>query len=256
MWLVSGMLSPVGPEDPAVYWRRRGAVILVLLALLWLVYWLLSSLFGSDGAAAQQAVPPPTSEAASASASATPSAEDQAAAKKAAAEKAAAEKAAAERKAAEQAAAEKKAAAEKAAAEKAAAEPPRCADSDLQVLATPAAVSTAVGKGMDVTLSITNKGSKACQRNLTAAVNEVRIVSGRVLVWSSNYCRMTDDGEPAKAAATTLQPGTTWSAKVTWPGNVTAADCPAQQPVARAGAYRAIGHTGDLWSPESAFVVR
>ena len=33
MGLVSGMMSPVGPEAPNVYWVRRGAVVLVALSV-------------------------------------------------------------------------------------------------------------------------------------------------------------------------------------------------------------------------------
>lgn len=48
-------MSPIGPEPPAVYWRRRVVVIAVLLAILLLLWWLI---WGRGGGG--EAAPEPT----------------------------------------------------------------------------------------------------------------------------------------------------------------------------------------------------
>jgi hypothetical protein len=40
---MSGVLQPVGPEPPIVYWVRRGTILVIVLTLLIGGWWLLSS---------------------------------------------------------------------------------------------------------------------------------------------------------------------------------------------------------------------
>ena len=125
----------------------------------------------------------------------------------------------------------------------------------MSVVVTPADRDVEVGAGVKLTMTVTNEGSATCRRDLGNSANEVQVVSGRVLVWSSNYCQDSQDGESAKAGVVTLKPGKSWSTVVTWPGKVTLAGCPAKQPTAQAGTYRAVARNGDKRSAESVFVL-
>ena len=224
-------MNPVGPEEPSVYWRRRAVVGVGLLVALLILWWLFSSVFGSDGDAGDQQTPqgtvssaPPTPAASPAPTSPTPTA---------------------------QAPASATAKAQAPAAKKA----PRCPDAAIAVVVTPAARNTEVGDGMKLTMAVTNTGSEACRRDVSLANNEIRVVSGRVLVWSSNYCKGTEDGPSVKEGTVTLSPDESWKTTVKWPGKVTAATCPEDQPTAKAGTYRTLGSNGDRRSAEATFTL-
>jgi hypothetical protein len=234
---VSSLLNPVGPEEPSVYWRRRAIIGVGLLVVLWLVWWLFSSVFGGTSAPEDQQVPPPTSSAPasprpSPSSSPSPSASAKPQAKATSSSPSPTAKA------------------------KAAPKPARCGDGDILVAVAPAQRTGEVGAGMKITMTVTNTGVQACRRDVGDPANEVRVVSGRVLVWSSNFCRGTTDGRSEKAGVVTLKPKESWSTTVRWPGKVTLSSCPATQPVAKAGTYRAQGINNSRWSRESTFTLR
>jgi hypothetical protein len=67
-------MSPIGPEPPGVYWRRRLVVFVVLGAILLLLWWLIWGR-GSGGEASPEPSPSTTSAPAPAPTSATPSPE-------------------------------------------------------------------------------------------------------------------------------------------------------------------------------------
>ena len=211
------MLNPVGPEEPSTYWRRRAIVGVGLLVALWLVWWLFSSVFGSDD---EPATPTgPSTPVASGTPTPAPSAT----------------------------ATGSPAAAAKASTR---ADLATCADADVVVAVRTAGSSTPVGTGMKLTMSVTNAGSTPCKRNVGPSANEVRVVSGSVLVWSSDFC---SDAKGSKS--TVLSADETWTTTVTWPGKVTASDCPADQPTAQPGSYRAVASNGKADSAEAAFQV-
>lgn len=212
------MLNPVGPEEPSTYWRRRAIVGVGLLVALWLVWWLFSSVFGSDDE--PTAPTDPSTPVASATPTPAPSAT------------ATSSPAAAAAKASTRA------------------DVASCSDEDVVVAVRTDGSTTPVGTGMKLTLSVTNAGSTPCKRNVGPSANEVRVVSGRVLVWSSDFC---SDAKGSKS--TVLTADETWTTTVTWPGKVTASDCPADQPTAQPGSYRAVASNGKADSPETAFQV-
>lgn len=247
------MRNPVGPEEPSVYWRRRAIVGVGLLVALLLLWWLFSAVFGSDEPDDQQ--PPPTSPTSAPATAGSPAGSPSPTATASA--KAAAQAtegptpdetgSATEKKAKDLDEVEGRAAAKK---------PQRCRDSDVSVAVRPAQRAGEVGAGMKVTLVITNQGATTCRRDLGDANNEIRVVSGRVLVWSSNSCPGVADGESAKAGVVTLKPEQAWSTTVRWPGKVTSLRCPPEPPTAKPGTYRAIGANGDVRSAESRFTLR
>ncbi|MGD7708188.1 hypothetical protein [Microlunatus sp. Y2014] len=55
---MSGVLDPVGPEEPRTYWIRRGIVLAAVVALVVVIVVAVSALTG--GAGGQAAAPPPT----------------------------------------------------------------------------------------------------------------------------------------------------------------------------------------------------
>jgi hypothetical protein len=104
---------------------------------------------------------------------------------------------------------------------------------------------------MPLTLTVTNSGSAACNRDVGAGANELRITSGSVLVWSSDFCN------PSKASdLQVLEPGKPFTTSVTWPGNVTEKSCPADQPQAQAGSYKVVARNGAVESEPVAFAVQ
>ena len=224
-------MNPVGPEEPSTYWRRRAAVIVGLLVVLWLGWWLLQAAFGSNdepSATAPSASPSfgltmspspdgePT-DGVDPSASAAPSASGSASPSPSPSPSASAD----------------------------------CVDADIAVTAATAGATTTVGGGMALTLTVTNTGSAACNRDVGAGANELRITSGSVLVWSSDFCN------PSKAKdVQALEPGKPFTTSATWPGTVTEKGCPADQPQAQAGGYKVVARNGAVESEPVAFAIQ
>ncbi len=220
---MSSIKSPVGPEEPSTYWRRRAAIVVGLLVVLWLAWWLLQTAFGSGGEpAAAEPSPSPSfglsmSPSDDPSASASPSAGSQPSASPSASPAATA---------------------------------PACADSSIAVAVSTGSASTSVGSGMALTMSVTNTGSEACSRDVGAGANEVTITSGSALVWSSDFCNPS-----TKKDTQVLDPGKEFTTSVTWPGNVTQQTCPDNQPLAQPGSYRAEARNGKVDSEQVTFTV-
>jgi hypothetical protein len=108
-----------------------------------------------------------------------------------------------------------------------------------------------VGGEMALTLSVTNTGSAACTRDVGAGANELRVTSGSVLVWSSDFCN------PSKATdVQVLEPGKPFTTSATWPGTITEKSCPADQPRAQAGGYQVVARNGAIESEPVAFAVQ
>jgi hypothetical protein len=222
---VSSVVNPVGPEEPSTYWRRRAAVIVGLLVVLWLGWWLLQAAFGSNDepTAAQPSESPSFGLTMSPSPDGEPTDVDPSAS---------ADPASASPSPSPSASVD-------------------CVDSDIAVAASTAGGTTTVGAGMALTLTVTNTGSAACNRDVGAGANELRITSGSVLVWSSDFCN------PSKAAdVQALEPGKPFTTSVTWPGTVTEKSCPANQPTAQAGGYKVIARNGAIESEPVAFAVQ
>jgi len=233
---VSSVINPVGPEEPSTYWRRRAVVIVVLLVIVVLFGLLVRVALGSNDEPVEVAPSPSPSFGLTItpepdpSASATP--DPSASAGQASASASASATASPSPSPSPSASVS-------------------CADSDISVVAGTSSASTSVGAGMGLTLSIENTGEGACTRDFGAGANEIRITSGPVLVWSSDFC------SPSKAEdIVTLGPGEGLTTSVTWPGKVTAKGCPANQPTAQPGSYRVVARNGSVESGAVAFTVK
>jgi hypothetical protein len=107
------------------------------------------------------------------------------------------------------------------------------------------------GDVIGYTLTVTNTGSAACNRDVGAGANELRITSGSVLVWSSDFCN------PSKAKdIQALEPGKPFTTSATWPGKITKKGCPADQPTAQAGGYKVVARNGAVESEPVAFAIQ
>ncbi len=226
-------MNPVGPEQPSTYWRRRAVVIVVLLVLLWVSWLVLRTAFGLGGDP-QAGTPAPSpsfglsmspepdaSPEPSGSGPPDPSASPDASASTLAAPSPSPSATAA------------------------------CTDADIAVSVSTAGSSTSVGSGMALTMTVTNTGDSPCTRDLGAGANELRITSGSAVVWSSDFCNATTAKDPQDLAADKA-----FTTSVTWPGRVTAKDCPADQPVAQPGSYRVTARNGKVESEPVTFTVK
>jgi len=216
-------MNPVGPEDPSTYWRRRAVVGVGLLVVVLVGFWLLRTVFASEGDAGAEPTPTPNF-----GLSVSPSPE----------EDPTEDEPSASAEPSSSAAATTVASA-------------ACADSDIEVAVATAGASTPVGAGMALTMTVKNTGKKACNRDLGAGANELRITSGSVLVWSSDFCNPSKDSD-----VQALVPGKPFTTSATWPGTVTAEGCPADQPDAQAGGYKVIARNGKVESEPKTFAVQ
>ncbi len=225
-------MNPVGPEQPSTYWRRRAGVIAALLVVLWVGWLLVRSAFGLGGDPGAQT--PQAEPSFGLTMSASPEAADASATP-----------------------APNPSASTDPSGSPAASPSPSpsatdaCTDADVEVVASAAGSSTSVGSGMALSMTVTNTGKTACSRDVGAGANELRITSGSALVWSSDFCNASTAEDIVDLAA-----GTPFTTSVTWPGRVTAKDCPANQPLAQPGSYKVIARNGAVESEPVTFTVK
>ena len=215
--VVSGVMQPVGPLPPSVYWRRRILLLLVLVLILLLVRWLVASAGGGSSAPSPTPTPvvstssPPASSAApsptpTASRTPSPTPTPTPVAVKA------------------------------------------CPASVIQVSASTDSATYSVGSTPRLRLKVTNTGKVTCTRDVGSAQDELFITRGGTQVWSSDDCNPA--GTPD---IVTLKADGSWSVDVTWPGRYSKPNCPPNQPVAPAGSYSVTGRNGSVKSKPVGF---
>jgi hypothetical protein len=126
-----------------------------------------------------------------------------------------------------------------------------CAKADLEVAVATASPSARVGAGMGLTISIKNTGAVACTRDVGPGANELRVTSGSVLVWSSDFCSPS-----SKSDVEVIPPGEAFTASLAWAGDIVTESCPSNPPTAQPGTYRAIARNGELESEPATFLVK
>ena len=215
---MTGVVHPLGPEQPQVYWRRR--VMLALVALITLVVIVRSLTGGSDTAVAVAtstpvasqpvATPAPSLEVASP----TPETIQPTAGPTV---------------------------------------PPvgegECSDADTSIRVLVDRETTAVGEGVHIKMIVKNISDKTCKRDVGSGANEVTVISGPALIWSTDHCNASTDKNLVE-----LTPGQEWSVKVVWIGKQTAKGCKVRN-MAEPGAYWAHGRNASLNSDGVRFVV-
>lgn len=218
---VSGILHPIGPEPPMVYWIRRAAIVVLVLVLILALWWLVGSLRGGSSTSTE-----PTD---SVAASATPEASSD--------------------QGGDGGDGGSSNASDEPSAQASDAEPAACADSDIKVEATTDSSTYPVGSTPRLTLSITNTGTDACKRDVGPKANELIITSGGYHVWSSDDCNASN-----KSKVTTLKPDEPVASSITWDGHLSEPGCAnGEGAAAKAGTYRVTGRNGKVESDPTPF---
>lgn len=227
---VSGVVHPVGPQPPKVYWRRR--IIFLVLILLTLIV-IGRSLFGGsdEPKAVAQASPSPTvsaspSESATSTPQATPSESIDPSTDPIS-----------------------QLTDTPAPYSDPSAPADSCADSDVAVSIKLDKSTTSVGSGLGLTMTVKNVSDTACKRNVGSGANEITIISGPALVWSTDHCSPGNESNYVD-----LNPGESWKVHVVWNGKLSAKGCQILS-VAKYGAYWAHARNGALMSSGARFVV-
>lgn len=127
-----------------------------------------------------------------------------------------------------------------------------CSDSDTEVTISPrGGTSFAVGTPITFTMLVKNTSSRSCERDVGAKVNTIDVTSGSVHVWSSDDCAAVG-GNDLKA----LPPTVSYAVASTWNQTLSAPNCPAGQPTAKAGSYDVVGINNGLKSAPVTFTIK
>jgi hypothetical protein len=125
-----------------------------------------------------------------------------------------------------------------------------CSDADTSIRVEIDRETTAVGEGIHINMVVKNVSTKTCKRDVGSGANEVTVISGPALIWSTDHCNPNTDKDLVE-----LAPGQEWSVKVVWIGKQTATGCKVTN-MADPGAYWAHGRNGSLNSDGARFVVQ
>ena len=211
-------MHPVGPEEPVVYWRRR--LMFGLAALVTLIV-LVRSFSGGEDPVPVAASTAPTAEAVVATpipsvAVASPTPEIL----------------------------------QPTAQPAPAVAEGECSDADTSIRVEVDRETTAVGEGVHINMVVKNISEKTCKRDVGSGANEVTVISGPALIWSTDHCNPNTDKDLVE-----LAPGQEWNVKVVWIGKQTSTGCKVTN-MADPGAYWAHGRNSSLNSDGVKFVVQ
>ncbi len=223
---MSGVTHPVGPEPAEVYWRRRIVFGLALLVTLFAIFKLVSG--GGDDKAA---LPAPSQSSKTAAASPAPS------------------KSAVSAKATPSVSEMPTIADSQTPTPTEPARDGECSDADTQVSVAIDRKTTKVGVGLHLTMKVKNTSSKACKRDLGSGANEVTVISGPALIWSTDHCNPSTAKDIVE-----LAPGQTWSVDVVWDGKLSSKGCKILS-TAKPGAYWGHARNGRVNSDGARFVI-
>lgn len=216
---MTGVVHPVGPENPQVYWRRR---LIFGLAALITLFVIIRSFTGGDNSdsVAASAVPTAPAEMASpiptvVAASPTPTVLQPTVQPTVPA-----------------------------------VADGECSDADTSIRVEVDRETTAVGEGVHIKMIVKNISAVTCKRDVGSGANEVTVISGPALIWSTDHCNPNTDKDLVE-----LAPGQEWSVNVVWIGKQTAKGCKVRN-MAEPGAYWAHGRNASLNSDGVKFVVQ
>jgi hypothetical protein len=125
-----------------------------------------------------------------------------------------------------------------------------CSDADTSIKVEIDRETTAVGEGLHVNMVVKNISANTCKRDVGSGANEITVISGPALIWSTDHCNPNTDKDLVE-----LAPGQEWKVKVVWIGKQTATGCKVTN-MAEPGAYWAHGRNGSLNSAGARFVVQ
>jgi len=124
-----------------------------------------------------------------------------------------------------------------------------CLDDQIAVAVSVSSQTPKVLQGLTITMSITNVSTQICQRDVGSGANEITIVSGPALIWSTDFCNPS-----AAEDIRTLQPNQKVSVVASWDGMQTLKDC-VKLDKATAGAYWAYSRNDTKNSEGARFVI-
>ena len=64
-----------------------------------------------------------------------------------------------------------------------------CSDADTSIRVVIDRETTAVGEGIHINMIVKNISAKTCKRDVGSGANEVTVISGPALIWSTDHCR-------------------------------------------------------------------
>lgn len=220
---MTGVVHPVGPEEPQVYWRRR--LVLGLAASVTLIL-IISSFTGGEDPVATAA-----------STSNSPNPETVVSSPKSTLAPVVVSSAPAVLQPTAQPTVPVVSQGE-------------CSDADTSIRVVVDRESTVVGEGVHINMIVKNISTKTCKRDVGSGANEVTVISGPALIWSTDHCNPSTDKDLVE-----LAPGQEWNVKVVWIGKQTAKGCKVRN-MAEPGAYWAHGRNASLNSDGVQFVVQ
>lgn len=229
----------VGPHPSSVYWRRRLLLVVPLLLILLVVASCLITR-GSGGDQAQIAGVP-TSSAASPAVGASPSDPGESGVGSAGTSPS-------------QESPDSATLAPQPPAAGSTATATACPDSALTLDAVPSDGVVRIGEFAAMRLVVKNSSTTACRRDVGSNEQELKILSGKTQVWSSDDCSSRADA----AAATVdrkIVPGETLNYFIKWGGTSSSAKCVTGAPV-KPGSYQLVARLGTLESKPTAFTVK
>ena len=206
---MSGLLRPVGPEDPQVYWLRRAAILVGLVLVVVVVVALIRP--GGSTRMAEPSASPTPLLLATRSATATP-------------EPAATPAPEATVPVAGQA--------ETPPAEATPSAPPTCAPRDLR-LALGGAEDAGLGTPTTFSVQLTNGSAGPCSIAWEPGTAELRITSGSDRIWSTDDCDRWFTAVPAQV----IEPGQALTAQVAWQGQRSYPGCKLASKPLQPGTY-------------------
>lgn len=124
-----------------------------------------------------------------------------------------------------------------------------CLDDQIAITVLVSSQTPKVLEGLRITMSITNVSTQICQRDVGSGANEITIVSGPALIWSTDFCNPS-----AAEDIRTLQPNQKVSVVASWDGMQTLKDC-VKLDKATAGAYWAYSRNDTKNSEGARFVI-
>lgn len=115
-----------------------------------------------------------------------------------------------------------------------------CTDADMQLTTIADPVAPLVGGSTRITIKIKNISTRSCSRDVGAAPQELRVMQGSTLIWSSDHCQSTADGSDVR----TFGPGVETTFFVTWDGHSTKPGCQRSKDPVPPGSYQVVARLG------------
>ena len=222
---MSNLLRPVGDLPPSVYWVRRALLALAAIVVLVVLFRVLGG--GPEPAASSGPLQSPTTTPTS-----TPSVSDASTGPPGTARSNGSETPAARTSTTPK-------------------DDGRCAAGAVRVSVVPVARTVAVGRPLNLHVSLSTGGAAGCAATVDAEQLVVTVISGKDRIWTSSHCV-----KAIPKATLALDAGKPSTTTVTWDGHRSVATCPANQAAAKPGTYVVqAAYSGQLSSQQAFRVV-